>query len=144
MFDSATGRRRVVHALIFTAVYLAAHVRVVDVLARRWRRSIAGCEAAWRFFGGVFKVLVPDNMSTIVAQADSVNPRFTVGWLEYAQARGFATDPARVAHPRTNLGLHIAPHRVDARGVSCSDWPVRFGGLPILGGCIGFSGSGGW
>ena len=39
-------------------------------------------------------------MSTIVAHADSVNPRFTVGWLEYAQARGFATDPARVAHPQ--------------------------------------------
>ena len=37
-----------------------------------------------RFFGGVFKVLIPDNMSTVVAHADSVNPRFTVGWLEYA------------------------------------------------------------
>ena len=39
-------------------------------------------------------------MSAIVAHADSVNPRFTVGWLEYAQARGFLTDPARVAHPQ--------------------------------------------
>jgi hypothetical protein len=45
-------------------------------------------------------VLVPDNMSAVVAQADSVNPRFTVGWLEYAQARGFVTDPARVARPQ--------------------------------------------
>ena len=35
-----------------------------------------------------------------MAQADSVNPRFTVGWLDYAQARGFVTDPARVAHPQ--------------------------------------------
>ena len=32
LFDPATGRRRVVHALIFTAVLLAAHVRVADVL----------------------------------------------------------------------------------------------------------------
>jgi len=39
-------------------------------------------------------------MSAIVAQTDSVNPRFTVGWLEYTQARGFVTDPARVAHPQ--------------------------------------------
>src|SRR4029079_19641210 len=46
----------------------------------------------------VFKVLIPDNTSAIVAHADSVNPRFTVGWLEYAQSRGFSTDPARVAH----------------------------------------------
>jgi hypothetical protein len=41
-------------------------------------------------------------MSAIVAQTDAVNPRFTVGWLEYAQARGFVTDPARVAHPQDN------------------------------------------
>jgi hypothetical protein len=35
-----------------------------------------------------------------VARADAVNPQFTVGWLEYAQARGFATDPARVRSPQ--------------------------------------------
>jgi hypothetical protein len=52
------------------------------------------------FFGGVFGVLVPDNMSPVIADADSVNPRFTVGWLDYAQARGFHTDPARVRSPK--------------------------------------------
>jgi transposase len=99
VFDSATGRRRVVHALIFTAVF-SRHMFVWLTFSQTLEAVIDGCEAAWRFFGGVFKVLVPDNMSTIVAHADSVNPRFTVGWLEYAQARGFATDPARVAHPQ--------------------------------------------
>ena len=99
VFDSATGRRRVVHALIFTAVY-SRHMFVSLTFAQTLEAVIDGCEAAWRFFGGVFKVLVPDNMSTIVAQADWVNPGFTVGWFEYAQARGFATDPARVAHPQ--------------------------------------------
>src|SRR5258707_15755279 len=39
-------------------------------------------------------------MSPVVAKADAVNPRLTREWLEYAQARGFATDPARVRHPR--------------------------------------------
>jgi transposase len=34
----------------------------------------------------------------VVADADPVNPRFTVGWLDYAAARGFGTDPARVRH----------------------------------------------
>jgi transposase len=97
--DPVTGRRRVVHALIFTAVY-SRHMFVWLTFSQTLQAVIDGCEAAWRFFGGVFKVLVPDNMSTIVAQADSVNPRFTVGWLEYAQARGFVTDPARVAHPQ--------------------------------------------
>jgi transposase len=99
LFDSVTGRRRVVHALIFTAVY-SRHMFVWLTFSQTLEAVIDGCEAAWRFFGGVFKVLVPDNMSAVVAQADSVNPRFTVGWLEYAQARGFVTDPARVARPQ--------------------------------------------
>lgn len=99
LFDSATGRRRVVHALIFTAAY-SRHMFVWLTFSQTLTAVIDGCEAAWAFFGGVFKVLIPDNMSAIVAHADSVNPRFTVGWLEYAQARGFSTDPARVAHPQ--------------------------------------------
>ena len=29
-----------------------------------------------------------------------MNPTFTLGWLDYAQARGFVTDPARVRRPQ--------------------------------------------
>ena len=36
----------------------------------------------------------------MIADADPVNPTFTVGWLDYAQARGFHTDPARVRSPK--------------------------------------------
>ena len=36
----------------------------------------------------------------IVADADAVNPRFTVGWLDYTQHCGFATDAARVRSPK--------------------------------------------
>jgi hypothetical protein len=39
-------------------------------------------------------------MSAVVADADAVNPRFTVGWLDYAQHCGFLTDPARVRHAK--------------------------------------------
>jgi hypothetical protein len=39
-------------------------------------------------------------MSPIIADADPVNPTFTAGWLDYAQARGFGTDPARVRSPK--------------------------------------------
>jgi transposase len=97
--DAETGRRRVVHALIFTAVF-SRHMFVWLTFSQTLEALIDGSEAAWRFFGGVFKVLIPDNTSAIVAHTDSVNPRFTVGWLEYSQARGFLTDPARVAHPQ--------------------------------------------
>jgi len=36
----------------------------------------------------------------VVVTADAVNPRLSVGWLDYAQHFGFATDPARVRSPQ--------------------------------------------
>jgi transposase len=97
--DPEAGRRRVVHALIFTAVF-SRHMFVWLSFSQTLGAIIAGCEAAWRFFGGVFGVLVPDNTTAIVADADPVNPRLTIGWLDYAQHCGFATDPTRIAHPK--------------------------------------------
>ena len=49
---------------------------------------IEGFEAAWAFFGGVFKVVIPDNMATIVTKADRIEPRLNQAFVEYAQARG--------------------------------------------------------
>lgn len=97
--DPETGRRRVAHALIFTAVY-SRHCFVWLSFTQTLAAVIAGCEAAWVSFGGVFRVLIPDNMAAVVADADPVNPTFTVGWLDYAQHCGFGTDPARVRHAK--------------------------------------------
>ena len=97
--DPVTGRARKVHALIFTAAY-SRHMFVWLSFTQTLAALVAGCEAGWVFFGGVFKVLVPDNASAIVADADAVNPRFTAGWLDYAQHCGFATDAARVRSPK--------------------------------------------
>jgi transposase len=93
------GRRRTVHALIFTAVY-SRHMFVWLSFAQTLEAVIAGCEAAWGFFGGVFRVLIPDNMSPVVADADAINPKLTVGWLDYAQHCGFVTDTTRVRHAK--------------------------------------------
>jgi transposase len=99
LHDPASGRRRTVHALIFTAV-CSRHMFVWLSFAQTLQAVIAGCEAAWGFFGGVFRVLVPDNMSAVVADADALNPKLTVGWLDYAQHCGFVTDTARVRHAK--------------------------------------------
>jgi hypothetical protein len=88
-----------VHALIFTAV-VSRHMFVWLTYSQTLVAMIAGCEAAWTFFGGVFKVLIPDNLKAVVTDADAVNPRLSVGWLDYAQHAGFATDPARVRTPQ--------------------------------------------
>jgi hypothetical protein len=97
--DPPTGRCRVCHALIFTPVvsrysfvWLSFRQRIDDV--------IAGCEAAWAFFDGVFATVIPDNMKAIVDKADSTEPRLNQAFVEYAQSRGLVIDPARVRSPQ--------------------------------------------
>jgi transposase len=62
-------------------------------------RTIAGFEAAWRFFGGVFAVVVPDNMKTIVDRANPTAPTLNQAFADYAANRGFLVDAARVRTP---------------------------------------------
>jgi len=97
--DPLSGRRRVCHALIFTACY-SRHCFVWLTFRQTIEDVIAGFEEAWTFFGGVFAVVIPDNMSTIVTEADPLEPRFNDAFLEYAQSRGFEIDPARVRSPK--------------------------------------------
>jgi transposase len=97
--DPARGNRRVTHGLICTAVY-SRHMFVYPTHRQTLEEVIGGFEAAWVFFGGVFKVIIPDNLKPIIDQADALEPRFNDAFREYAQARGFAVDPARVRHPQ--------------------------------------------
>jgi transposase len=99
LFDSGTDRRRVCHALIFTPcvsrysfVWLCFSQMMADV--------IEGCEAAWAFYGGVFRTVIPDNMSPIVDKANPLDPRLNCAFVEYAQDRGFLIDATRVRHPQ--------------------------------------------
>jgi len=92
-------RRRRLHALVFTAV-LSRYCFVFLTFSQTTAAVIAGCEAAWAFFGGMFKVLVADNLKPVVDKADRLEPRWNREWLEYAQARGLVVDPARVRSPQ--------------------------------------------
>jgi len=76
------------------------HRFVYPVFEETTARAIEACEAAWAFFGGVFRVLIPDNTKAIIVAADALAPRITPAFLEYAQARRFHLDPARVRSPR--------------------------------------------
>src|SRR5262249_54937623 len=82
---------------------------------------IAGCEAAWAFFGGMFKVIVPDNLKPVVDGADRLEPRWNREWLEYAQARGLAVDPARGGSPqdKPRVAYCTSSERWAARWRSC-------------------------
>jgi transposase len=96
--DPVSGRRRVCWALIFTACY-SRHNFAFLTHRQTIEATIEGFEAAWAFFGGVFAVVIPDNMSSIVVSADAIEPRFTDAFLEYSQSRGFEIDAARVRKP---------------------------------------------
>ncbi|MGH3205811.1 MAG: DDE-type integrase/transposase/recombinase [Streptosporangiaceae bacterium] len=99
MIPDGTGRRRKVHALVFTAVF-SRYCFVWLTFSQTTVAVIEGCEAAWEFYGGIFKVLVPDNLKPVVDKADRLEPRWNREWLEYMQARGLAADPARVRTPQ--------------------------------------------
>ena len=92
--ERGRGRRVLLHALLCTAVY-SRHQFVWPCLEQKQPDVIEGLEAAWRFFGGVFPVVIFDNLKAVVQRSDPICARLNPGFLEYAQARGFEVDPAR-------------------------------------------------
>lgn len=93
------GRSRRKRAVIFTPSF-SRYRFVYPIDHETTDEVIEACEAAWEFYGGVFAVVVPDNTKAIVAKASPTSPVLIDTFREYAQARGFVVDPARVRHPR--------------------------------------------
>lgn len=94
-----TGRRRRFRAFVFTSV-CTRYRFVYPTFSEGTAQAIEACEAAWVFFGGIFKVLIPDNTKAIVDLADPCGARLVAAFLEYAQRRGFLVDPTRVRAPK--------------------------------------------
>jgi transposase len=111
------GHRRHFKAWIFTAVR-SRHRFVYPVLTETTATAIEACEAAWGFFGGVFKVVIPDNTKAIVNEPDPLEPLLNLGFLEYAQSRGFQIDPTRVCSPKDKARVEraVQPVREDCYG----------------------------
>ena len=109
LIPAGESPRRKLRALVFTACF-SRYMFVYLTFSKTLEEVIVGCEDAWEFFSGVFRVVVRDNMSPVVARADAVNPRLTREWLEYAQARGFVTGPARVRHPGDKPRVEASVH----------------------------------
>jgi transposase len=93
-----SDRMRVCQGLIFTACY-SRHQFIWPTFKQTTEEVIRGFEAAWSYFGAVFPVVIPDNMKSIVIEAENTAPRFNDVFLEYADSRGFVIDAARVRTP---------------------------------------------
>jgi len=97
--DAVAGHDRVCQALIFTPV-VSRYTFVWLTFRQTVDDVVAGFEAAWAFYEGVFATVIPDNMKTIVDKANATEPRLNQAFVEYAQSRGFVVDPARVRSPQ--------------------------------------------
>jgi hypothetical protein len=107
----AGGRRRRFRAFIFTGVF--SRYRFVYPAFRETTTDwIEACEAAWRFFGGIFKTLIVDNPKAIVQDPDALHPKINAAFFEYAQARGFILDTTRVRKPRDKARVERAVRSV--------------------------------
>lgn len=93
------GVRKKLWALVVT-LSVSRYMFVWPLLQQTTEALCEGLDAAWRFFDGIPKRLVPDNMSSAVVHASATDPTLQRGFLEYAQARGLYIDPARVRHPQ--------------------------------------------
>jgi len=94
----ARGRRRRLRVWIFTPTR-SRYRFVYPCFDETTASAIEACEAAWDFYGGIFRVLIPDNTKAMVEIPDPVSPKINDGFLEYSQSRNFEIDPTRRQRP---------------------------------------------
>jgi len=94
-----TGRRRKLRALIVT-LSCSRYQFVWPTWEQTVAEVCAGLDGAWWFFDGVVKRVVLDNASSMVVRAHPTDPELNRSFREYADARGFLVDPARIQSPK--------------------------------------------
>ncbi len=98
-FDPDAGRARKVSMFLMTLAH-SRHAFLYPVLAEDSAAWLEGHVEAFRFFGGVPRRIVPDNLSAGIVKADRYDPRLNRAYGELARYYGCVIDPARVAHPK--------------------------------------------
>lgn len=97
-FDPAVERERRLYAFLMTLSH-SRHQFLYPVLGEDSPAWLDGHVAAFTFFGGVPKRIVPDNLSAGVLRADRYDPRLNRAYGELARYYGCVIDPSRVATP---------------------------------------------
>lgn len=95
----AEGKKRLVWALLVVLPH-SRHQYVHVTHSQRFVDVIRGLEAAWRFFVGVPRRVIVDNMKAAVVTADRYEPLFNRAFERYASYRGFTIDATRSRDPK--------------------------------------------
>jgi transposase len=99
LVDATTGRVRRLWVLVVTLAFSRFQF-VWPTFEQTTAEVCAGLDAAWRFFGAMPRVLLPDNMKAMVSRADELGPTLVDAFLDYVQARGLFVDAARIRSPK--------------------------------------------
>jgi len=97
--ESETGRKRMLWALVITLSF-SRYQFVWPTFSQTTEAVCEGLARAWKFFGAMIKILVPDNTKAMIKDADALAPTLVAAFLDYVQTRGLFVDPARVRSPK--------------------------------------------
>jgi len=98
-FDPEVERQRKLYAFLMTLGH-SRHQFLYPCLAEDGDAWLAGHVAAFTFFGGVPRRVVPDNLTAGILKADRYDPRMNRSYGELTRYYGVLVDPARVRHPK--------------------------------------------
>ena len=112
VYDLHTNQMR--EAQIFVAVLGASNYTYAEAT---WSQSlpdwIGSHSRAFAFFGGVPKVVVPDNLKSAVSKASFYDPDINPTYLDMAEHYGTAVIPARVRKPKDKAKVEVAVQVVE-------------------------------
>ena len=92
---------RVQTAAVFVAILGASQAIYAELTATQSSPDwLASHGRALAYYGGVPRVVVPDNLKAAVTRAQRYDPQLNVAYAEFAQHYGFAVVPARVGKPQ--------------------------------------------
>ena len=97
--DPATGQGHRLSAFLMTLAH-SRHQFLYPVLGEDERVWLEAHVAAFTFFGGAPRRLVPDNLTAGILKADRYDPRVNRAYSELTRYYGCLVDPARVRHPK--------------------------------------------
>lgn len=97
--DPSSGKRQRLWAFVMVLSF-SRHMFVHVVAKMDERAWVEAHVAAFAFFGGVVRLLIPDNLKTGVISPDLYDPKLNRAYEEMANYYGTLIDPARSNHPK--------------------------------------------
>jgi transposase len=96
--DPETQRRHRLSALLITLSH-SRHEFLYPVISEDATSWLEGHVAAFTFFGGAPRRLVPDNLGSTITRGDRYDPRVNRAYAELLRYYGCIVDPSRLARP---------------------------------------------